>query len=791
MPTIPFPIVTGDVTSDTFSLFRDMPLIGMAVTSPIDKRWLQVNNALCDFLGYTREELLERSWAELTHPDDVEVAVAEFDAVMRGEKDGYQCDKRYIRKDGSIVHAQLVVQAQRAANGQVQLFASTIADITARMVAEQKSRDAAALLAKLSRHVPGVIYQFLMRPDGTTCFPFASEALEEIYEVTPDEVRDDATIVFSRGHPDDLAGAVAAIGESARTLEPWHREFRVFLPKRGMRWIRGEAVPERQADGSTLWHGFLTDVTASRLASQRLEESEARNRILIDHAPEAILVMDLSGQHLIDANSKAEELFGRDRASLLGVEPRALSPEFQPDGRETVSAALEIIAQVARGEAMEFEWTYLDLAGQSIPCEVRMVRMPYDGQTYLRASITDISERLRQRRAMARLQNELLQSQKLESIGRLAGGIAHDFNNLLTVIKASLDLAMPAVNNEHMREDLAEIGRAANSAARLTQQLLAFSRKQVIAPRTLDLEAVIHRTSAMLQRVLGEDIQLEVRTEPHLPAVRFDLGQAEQILVNLAVNARDAMPNGGRLIVEADSVALSQDDATRHSALEPGTYVRLRVTDNGSGMSAETLDHAFEPFYTTKPSGQGTGLGLAMIHGAVQQNHGHVDLTSTVGEGTTCTIWFPCATTGAVAALSESNHALPRGAERLLLVEDDSTVRQLLVRLLEQLGYSVRAFGAGDEALAWLDSANEPIDLLMTDVIMPGMNGKVLSEHVLLRRPGTRVIFASGYTADVIVQQGVVDAGLYFLSKPFSTAELAHSIRQVLDGAPSGVVGTA
>ncbi|GAB1343793.1 ATP-binding protein [Gemmatimonas sp.] len=389
---------------------------------------------------------------------------------------------------------------------------------------------------------------------------------------------------------------------------------------------------------------------------------------------------------------------------------------------------------------------------------------------------------------MARLQNELLQSQKLESIGRLAGGISHDFNNLLTVIKASFDLAMPAIDDERVRVDFEEIGRAASSAARLTQQLLAFSRKQVIAPRTLDLEAVIHRTSAMLQRVLGDDIHLEVTTEPNLPAVRFDLGQAEQILVNLAVNARDAMPNGGRLIVDADSVALSRDDATRHSALKPGTYVRLRVTDNGSGMSAETLEHAFEPFYTTKPSGQGTGLGLAMIHGAVQQNHGHVELMSTVGEGTTCTIWFPCTTTGAVAALSESSRILPRGAERLLVVEDDGTVRQLIVRILEQLGYGVHAFGTGNEALAWLDDANEPIDLLMTDVIMPGMNGKVLSEHVVQRRPGTRVIFASGYTADVIAHQGVVDAGLHFLSKPFSTEELAHSIRQVLDGSPAGGV---
>ena len=650
--------------------------------------------------------------------------------------------------------------------------------------AERRARESAALLDKLSRHVPGAIFQFLLRSDGSMAFPFASDGIEAIYEVTPEQVRDDASLVFTRGHPDDMARINAAIEVSARTLEAWKTEFRVQLPHRGLRWLRSEAMPERLPDGSTIWHGFVTDITERHDDAQRLAESEARNRILIEHAPEAILVMDISGQRLIDANSKAEELFGRDRVTLLATPPRELSPPQQTDGLDTVATALDLIMSVAGGEAREFEWTYLHAEGHAIPCEVRMVRMPYNGRMFLRASISDISERLRQREAMVRLQNELLQAQKLESIGRLAGGIAHDFNNLLTIIKASLDLAVSEIDDAGVLDDLAEIGRAANSAARLTQQLLAFSRKQVIAPQALDLNAVIHRTSQMLQRVLGENVVLAVHTEPALPPVCFDLGQAEQILVNLAVNARDAMPNGGRLMVEAGGVTVSSMDKSGQLRIKPGSYVRLRVSDNGMGMSAETLAHAFEPFYTTKPGGHGTGLGLAMIHGAVLQNHGYVELQSTEGVGTTCIIWFPCVTSDSAVEPAEHSPALPRGSERLLLVEDDDMVRQLIVRLLAQLGYHVTSFSLGDDALAWLDRMSEPVDLLITDVIMPGMNGKVLSEQVLLHRPSTRVLFASGYTADVIVQQGVIDAGMHFISKPFSIEELAHAVRRVLESAP-------
>jgi PAS domain S-box-containing protein len=394
----------------------------------------------------------------------------------------------------------------------------------------------------------------------------------------------------------------------------------------------------------------------------------------------------------------------------------------------------------------------------------------------LLASFVDVTEE-------RRLQAQLLQSQKLESVGRLAGGVAHDFNNLLTVIRGYLELSLQSLREDNPLVDyLTEVDRAADSAAGLTQQLLAFSRKQIIAPQVLDLNDVVQRVDAMLQRLLGEHIALEVHPGADLWRVRFDPGQAEQILVNLAVNARDAMPDGGRLTIETSNVRLDSAYAETHPDAHPGEYVLLAVSDTGEGMSSETRAHAFEPFFTTKQPGHGTGLGLAMIHGAVSQNGGRVEVYSELGHGTSFKIYLP-RTVGTIASTDEpALRTSPAGRETILVAEDDERVRMLTVRLLSRLGYRAIAVGSGDEALAWLDTHAEPIDLLLTDVIMPGMNGKTLAERVRAVRPGTRVLFTSGYTANVIVHHGVLKPGVEFLAKPFSGSSLAQKVREVLDG---------
>ena len=892
----PAPRSSGEAPVDTYQLLRDLPLIGVALTSPSSKHWLQVNQTLCDFLGYSYEELATKTWTELTHPDDVDDDVADFDRVMRGEANGYRRDTRYIRRDGSIAYGNIAVQAVRNTEGRVEYFIATVADVGARVEAEASARRSAALLEKLSEQVPGVIYQYLLLPDGRSMFPFASDGMRDIYELSPDDVREDATVVFTRLHPDDLSRVADGIAESARTLAPWGCDYRVVLPQKGLRWLRGDARPERLSDGSTLWYGFITDSTEQQLAREALEESERRYRVQIEHAPEAIVVFDVAQNRFADANSNAERLFGLSREALLARGIAEVSPPTQPDGRSSEVAGREYITRTLTGETPVFEWTHHTAVGAAIACEVRLVTMPYDGRVMVRGSITDMTERKRARNTLSRLnaaidssingiamadldgrltyvnrailelwgysdaaellgrdvrsfwandghigeviasiqatgawsgertavrrdgskrvvqlnaslfadssgvpigmlasfvdvteykrlQSELLQAQKMESVGRLAGGIAHDFNNLLTIIAAYLDFALTGVaTDSDLFRDLFEVRRAANSAAALTQQLLAFSRKQIIAPKELDLNEVVHRVHGMLKRLLGEDIDLSLLTAPDLWHVRFDPGQAEQILVNLAANARDAMPSGGKLTLETSNVQLDDDYRHAHPGASVGEFVLLAVSDTGDGMSDEVRAHAFEPFFTTKESGRGTGLGLAMIDGAVSQNGGRVELYSEVGHGTSFKIYLP-----RVHAAEPGPSAIDRprsargGHETIVVVEDEQSVRTLIGRILGSHGYRVFPFSGGSAALEWMRTSNEAIDLLLTDVIMPGLNGRELAEQVAKLRPATRILYASGYTANVIVHHGVLKPGVNFLAKPFSAEELRSKVRETID----------
>ncbi|MBL0173043.1 MAG: PAS domain S-box protein [Gemmatimonadaceae bacterium] len=874
--------------------FYDLPFIGMAVTSPSSKLWLQVNETLCEILGYPREELIAKTWAELTHPDDLSADLTEFDRVMRGESEGYKLEKRFVRKDGAVIPAAIDVKCERAPDGRIERFYVTVADISQRSATESALRASSDLLANLARQVPGVIYQFRLYPDGRSCFPFASDAIWDIYEVTPQEVHDDAAAVFGRLHPDDLDAVSASIARSSETLEPWSAEYRVVLPRQGVRWRSGLARPERLADGSTLWHGFITDITAQRNAQAALAESEQRYRVQIESAPEAIVVYDMDSGRFADANDNATKLFECDRTTLLQLSVSDVSPVRQPDGRLSVELAMPLIGRALAGESPVFEWTHRTVAGRDFPTEVRLVRLPSASHRLVRGSITDISERKRaeedlrikdkaiatslnaiviadaegrvryanpaflqmwgyaseseivglhatefaepQASAAAlesvaatgswqgelvarrqdgtsfdivlsvsvvhdtdgrvmnfmgsiadvteskRLQAQLHQSQKMQSVGRLAGGVAHDFNNLLTVMKGYLDLARTEVPTPSaLAEDLAEVDRAVDSAASLTQQLLAFSRKQVISPRVLSLNESVTRMHGMLSRLLGEDIELFLSTSTDLGLVRFDPNQIEQLLINLAVNARDAMPNGGRLSLETANVLLDARSTRIHPDSPPGEYVMLTVSDTGTGMSAEVQSHLFEPFYTTKEPGRGTGLGLAMVYGAITQNGGHIEVDSQLGRGTRFRICLPRVQDSAAPDISPTTTRIPRGSETVVVVEDEDSIRALAVRVLVAQGYRVEAFRSGILALRAVAERTVSPDLVLTDVIMPDMHGRDLANRLRELRPRLRILFASGYPEDVIAHHGVLDDDVDFLPKPYSMATLAQRVRDALD----------
>jgi len=371
----------------------------------------------------------------------------------------------------------------------------------------------------------------------------------------------------------------------------------------------------------------------------------------------------------------------------------------------------------------------------------------------------------------------------MEAVGRLAGGIAHDFNNLLTAITGYADTLESNLKGEDaLRKNAEEIRRAAERAAALTSQLLAFSRKQVLRPRVLDLRDVVARMEEMLRRLIGENIALCTAVDEGLWRVKADQGQIEQVIMNLVVNARDAMPQGGRLLIEARNVELDGSYVSRHMAVNPGSYVLLAVSDDGMGMSNETISHLFEPFYTTKEQGKGTGLGLATVYGIVTQSGGHIWVYSEPGEGTTFKIYLPRVEGEVEEVLPARQEAIPvEGSETILLVEDDDLVRNMICETLKQNGYTMLNAASGDEALNLCGDHQGVIDLLVTDVVMPGMNGRELAERLSTAYPRLKTLFISGYTDHGIVHNGILDPETDFLQKPFKLDALARKIRQIMD----------
>jgi signal transduction histidine kinase/CheY-like chemotaxis protein len=386
----------------------------------------------------------------------------------------------------------------------------------------------------------------------------------------------------------------------------------------------------------------------------------------------------------------------------------------------------------------------------------------------------EIAERKKGEEERKRLQAQLLHVQKMESIGRLAGGVAHDFNNILTAILSYTELSLMRVpEKDPVREYLESIRGASEKAAGLTHQLLAFSRKQVLEMKVVDLNEIVTGMSDMLRRMIGEDVALDIRTGARSGGIRADRGQLEQVLMNLAVNARDAMPNGGRLSIETGAGV--PDDAAGS-----GVFVVLSVTDTGGGMSEEVRDRIFEPFFTTKEQGKGTGLGLATVYGIVKQHGGHIVVDSRPGSGTTFRLFLPAAAATETETERELGGPPPRGNETILVVEDDEAVRELITEVLQPLGYRILSTASGEEALKASDAAG-PIELLLTDVVMPGMNGKQLAEIMRTRRPGIKVLFMSGYTQDALSTQGMLEPGIALIHKPLRPGMLARYLRQVLD----------
>ncbi|MEK6814630.1 MAG: ATP-binding protein [Nitrospirota bacterium] len=578
---------------------------------------------------------------------------------------------------------------------------------------------------------------------------------------------------------ESLAAGVLAILASAALL--------VVFTRRPARAIRraadfaetldarhGEQIPVERGSVEIEMLTRALNLASGRLAAQEAAEAaRARLTAILEATTDFVATADAEGLVLY-YNAAARRMLG-----IGGDEDiRAIRiPDTHPAWANKVVLG-EGLPTAIRDGVWSGETALLSRDGREIPVsQVIIAHKAPDGSVEFLSTIArDITER-------KNLETQFRHAQKMEAVGRLAGGVAHDFNNMLTVINGYAEMLLGRMKpDDPSRPEIAAIREAGERAASLTQQLLAFSRRQVVAPQVLSLNAVVSRTDKMLKRLIGEDVELVTILAPVLGTVRVDPGQMEQVIMNLAVNARDAMPNGGKLTIETADVDIDESYAREHVvAVPPGPYVLLAVSDTGCGMDAETLQRVFEPFFTTKGQGKGTGLGLSTVYGIVKQNAGYIWVYSEPGRGTTFKIYFPRAVEEAGALAGRKEPALEKGGnETVLLVEDDPAVRAFSAKSLRQHGYTVLEAADGEGALAVCDEHEGPIHLMVTDVVMPGMSGRELAEHLARVCPNVRVLYVSGYTDNAIVHHGVLDAGVAFLQKPFSAGGLLRKVMETL-----------
>jgi two-component system cell cycle sensor histidine kinase/response regulator CckA len=648
-------------------------------------------------------------------------------------------------------------------------------------------REAEAKYRQLVEMVPAISYVSIVGAFGP--FLYISPQVKTILGYEPQECLADNRFWWDHLNPDDHATALAENDWNEGAL--YRVEYRMRARNGREVWLRDEAVivfdPQT---GERLMRGLLVDVTERKRAELALQRSEENYRMFVTQSSEGIfrteheppvpthlpvdeqIALSMASSRIAECNDSMARMYGLSSASeLQGKRVSELLIADDPVNREFLGDFIRSGYRVTDKESHEFDSQHrLKIFRNTI---VGIVEHGHLVRTW--GIQRDITE-------SRRLEEQLRNAQQMEAIGRLAGGVAHDFNNILSIIMGhgELLLATPGLG-DRARNGIEQIRRAADRAASLTQQLLAFSRKQVLQPKVLDLNACVSDVQKMLSRVIGEDIELVASLHPSLAWVKADPGQVEQVLMNLAVNARDAMPHGGKLAMETANLNLSSEHA-RQLDLAPGNYVTLAVSDTGHGMDSATLAHIFEPFFTTKAMGKGTGLGLATVYGIVKQSGGGIFVESEVQQGTCFRIYLPAAERETPKPLASTRERVAGGSETILLAEDEPGLRELTRIFLESYGYKVLEAAGAHQAIHSAEIFSGPIHLLLTDVIMPGISGPQLADRILASRPNTKVVYMTGYTDDMVVQHRVLEPGVELLQKPFSKLDLAQKVRSTLDG---------
>jgi two-component system, cell cycle sensor histidine kinase and response regulator CckA len=716
---------------------------------------LEVNRALCEMAGCKAEDLIGHYGLEA-----IPFAPESKQAVLSHSQSGFEkpYEIEVISKRGNRVYVETQGKKLNYRGRDARLV--RMRDITKEKEAQDALRASENRFRLLMENSNDIFY--IIDEKGMPLH--ISGRITKILGYQPEELF--GIRAFSGVHPDDLPHLMAEFDEALDKPSAVRKVEYRYRHKDG-HWVDLETI------GSNLLHdpavrGIVLNI---REITER-KQSEERFRSFMKHFPGLAFIKDADGTILF-VNEKFADVFGISPDDLIGKHNHDFLPaEFA-----------EKVTQDDRRILSSWKMEYIEENFGNRVWNTCKFPIAGPGSGLLLAGFTlDITEAKKSEEERIKLAAQLQQAMKMEAIGRLAGGVAHDFNNLLTSITGNVELAlMDLQKHNSLAEPLNEIGKAADSAALLTRQLLAFSRKQPIEPKVLDLNQLISRMQKMLVRLIGEDIELQMISGEQLGAVKIDPGQFEQIVVNLAVNARDAMPNGGTLVIETANVNLKKD-SRNHSLSPSGNHVMLAVRDTGEGMSEQVKAHLFEPFFTTKEKGEGTGLGLAVTYGAVQQAGGSIEVESELEIGTSFRIYLPRVQEKAERLELKGQAKMPGGTETVLLVEDEAIVRDLADRILKRLGYHVLQAASGGDALVLAKQYPGLIHLLFTDVVMPGMNGKELAVRMTQIHPEAKVLYTSGYLGDATSHRGVVDDGLNFISKPYSPQALAEKLRQVISG---------
>ncbi|HWA74138.1 MAG TPA: PAS domain S-box protein [Polyangiaceae bacterium] len=755
-----------------FRGYFEFGAVGLAISTP-DKGLVEVNNRFCELLGYSRDEVLRKSWSELTHPEDIGAELREFDGVLAGRSDGYTIGKRMLRKDGELIHAEVSVRCVRAADGSVECFLGLLDDVSERVRAERALRESVELFTKVFRAIPDAVS---VSDEETGLFVDVNEGFERLFGVRRVQVigKNSLDLLFWN-NPKDRVELVRRVRENG-SVQDFPAVARVANGELKSCLLSAESV---EIAGRVRMIVVVRDVSERERAERALRESEQKFLTAFRASPNAVAISDLESGCLLEVNESFERMVGRTRDKLVGYSSVALGM-WAADERKRFIDTL-----VSKGVVRDLELTSTNFEGKQLVMQVNADVTELNGKRCIILVAHDITERRRAEEAKARLEDELRQMQRLEAMGTLAGGVAHDFNNILGAIVAYTDLArMDAQSNAAVLESLSEVSRASERAKLLVRQILAFSRRQPQERHAIRLQPLVKEVLRLVRSTLPTTIEISSEVSADAGHVDADTTQLHQVLVNLCTNAAHAMRGApGRLTLCLVEVDVSAAAAAQSPGLHAGRYVRVSVCDTGHGMDAATTPRIFEPFFTTKKPGEGTGLGLSVVHGIVTDHGGVIQVESKPGAGTKMHVLLPLR---AAAAPEQEQRVLkpPLGqGQRVLFIDDEPALCVTAQKLLERLNYKVHTETSAVDALALFRKEPARFDLVLTDLTMPLMTGVDVAREVLRVRPDLPVLVATGFNAswsrETVRALGVRDLVL----KPLSAAALAEAIHSALNEA--------